>query len=461
MNKGISDVEDFPAKKIRTWRIVLVSVAVVLAVSLAVYALYPHLLGKINSSESQSGSKPASVIDSKSEQKTEQEPARVMASAEYPSSSDPSEVRLDGYDAYMSDVMRVVFSDARDENCVFSPLSLYLALSMAAEITDGNSLLHQPDLDSLRSFSGSLWRSCLQEGTDEKLMLGNSLWMNSDWECDQTLMETLTGYYFASAFSGDPTSEEYNQMFREWIRTQTDGLIENPDICLDPDMVLGLYSTVNYAAKWTNPFAMDAVPGCIFHAPSGDISCAFLNLERATLQEFCGDHFSCVEKALNGNGSVRFILPEKGVTPQELLQDEELLLFLSTDSEGWGRAETHDNSKMMMPQIDFSTHQDLKGILDTLGVKDVFRSSDADFGKISGESQGLEISSVEQDNRVIMDAEGVKAVSITSVQIAIGRSEEPEPDWEFILDRPFLFEIVSESGVPLFVGIVNVPWTIW
>ncbi len=28
---------------------------------------------------------------------------------------------------------------------------------------------------------------------------------------------------------------------------------------------------------------------------------------------------------------------------------------------------------------------------------------------------------------------------------------------EFTLDRPFIFEIMSETGLPLFVGIVNNP----
>ena len=33
----------------------------------------------------------------------------------------------------------------------------------------------------------------------------------------------------------------------------------------------------------------------------------------------------------------------------------------------------------------------------------------------------------------------------------------PEDEVDFILDRPFLFEIVSETGLPLFVGVVNAP----
>ncbi|MBO4651210.1 MAG: hypothetical protein J5653_08465 [Clostridiales bacterium] len=437
MNTGILGVDDPSAKKKGMRKIILLAVTVLLSVSVVSCGLYPNLSGKKrNSSDNDPDSEP---------------------------------VNLKAYDAYMSDVLRVVFSDAGDENYAFSPLNLYLALSMTAETTDGDSLqqildvLHQPDLDSLRSSSEDLLRSCLLEETNEKLLLGNSLWMNSDWDFNQAVIDSMSEYYQASAFSGDPSSEEFNRKLQEWLHTQTEGLIDTSTYRMDPGMVLGLYSTVDYAGKWSRPFESEGVPGYIFHAPSGDISSDFLQLENITLREYYGDHFSCVVKDMNKNGSVRFVLPEEGMTPKELLQDEELLHFMSANPEKWEKTTLHKNAKMMMPQIDFTSRLEMTDMLEKLGVKDIFQSSDADFSRVSENPQGLEISSIEQENRIVMDRDGVKAASITSsVEICWGISEEPEMDWKFILDRPFLFEIVSESGVPLFVGIVNVPWKyIW
>ena len=55
----------------------------------------------------------------------------------------------------------------------------------------------------------------------------------------------------------------------------------------------------------------------------------------------------------------------------------------------------------------------------------------------------------------MIDEEGCKAASLT-VMMYDGAGA-PEDHAEFILDRPFIFEIMSDTGLPLFVGIVNNP----
>ena len=55
----------------------------------------------------------------------------------------------------------------------------------------------------------------------------------------------------------------------------------------------------------------------------------------------------------------------------------------------------------------------------------------------------------------MIDEEGCKAASLT-VMMYEG-AVAPEDHAEFILDRPFIFEIMSDTGLPLFVGIVNNP----
>ena len=57
--------------------------------------------------------------------------------------------------------------------------------------------------------------------------------------------------------------------------------------------------------------------------------------------------------------------------------------------------------------------------------------------------------------RVVIDEEGCTAAAFTVV--APGGSAAPEDEVDFVLDRPFLFCITGDSGLPLFVGIVNNP----
>ena len=57
----------------------------------------------------------------------------------------------------------------------------------------------------------------------------------------------------------------------------------------------------------------------------------------------------------------------------------------------------------------------------------------------------------------MIDEKGCKAVAVTEMGAGAGAAKPPEEKVEFILDRPFIFEIISKTGFPLFVGVVNNP----
>ena len=48
------------------------------------------------------------------------------------------------------------------------------------------------------------------------------------------------------------------------------------------------------------------------------------------------------------------------------------------------------------------------------------------------------------------------AAAYTEMRLS-GASMPPEDEMDFVLDRPFLFAVISDDQMPLFVGIVNQP----
>ena len=58
--------------------------------------------------------------------------------------------------------------------------------------------------------------------------------------------------------------------------------------------------------------------------------------------------------------------------------------------------------------------------------------------------------------RVTVDEEGCTAAAFTVISAATG-TPMVEEEADFVLDRPFLFCITGESGLPLFVGVVHTP----
>ena len=98
---------------------------------------------------------------------------------------------------------------------------------------------------------------------------------------------------------------------------------------------------------------------------------------------------------------------------------------------------------------------DLKDGLINLGITNCFDSRKSDFSSLC-ENDDLSISKVEHGVRVSIDEEGVVASAFTVEPLA-GSAPPSEEIIDFILDRPFIFVITSEDGLPLFTGVVNQP----
>ncbi|MBO4928228.1 MAG: hypothetical protein J5379_08285 [Clostridiales bacterium] len=369
----------------------------------------------------------------------------------------------DAYVEYCKSVIPILLSDTGNKNRVASPLSLYLALGMMAEISDGNTraqllqALAESDIEELRAHTQSLWLANYMDDGFSKLVLANSLWMNDNKEYKQEVLDILATKYFAASFSGDPAEEEYSKVFREWVNAQTDDLLNDmvDDLELDPNMVLALASTVNYSAKWTDKFNPDENRHGAFHAAEGDVECEYM-YNGSVWDYHKGETFSAVQLSTLYNGRVRFILPKEGMTPEELLGEEEVIEFLCNGDLmiAVGEEEEELAARFTVPKFDVETEIDLKPVMEDLGITDAMDQGSSDFSPLTLESNGVYISSAKQDTRVMIDEEGCKAVSLTVVLMGAGG---PEKFVDFTLDRPFIFEIVSETGLPIFVGIVNDP----
>ena len=110
---------------------------------------------------------------------------------------------------------------------------------------------------------------------------------------------------------------------------------------------------------------------------------------------------------------------------------------------------------LSIPKFDVSSIMNLGDGLNALGITDIFDPEKSDFTPLTDSTDEIYLSKAEQNTRVLIDEEGCKAASVTVIMLeGMGASIEHE---KFILDRPFLFEIMSETGLPLFVGIVNNP----
>ena len=362
-------------------------------------------------------------------------------------------------DEYLRAALPALLTTGDGKNAVCSPVSVYMALSMLAEITDGESraqllsLLGAESIDALRKTAGQVWAANYQNDGAVTSILADSLWLSDSMDYNSNTLARLADSYYASAFRGEMGSEAFNEALQSWINEQTGGLLkESADgLSLTPETVIALVSTIYFRAKWGSEFSESKTADGIFHAPGGDVTHKFMH-ETMESTYYAADSFAAVGKYLEGSGTMWFLLPDEGVTPEELLTGGAVDFLLSPESS----ESKYMTIDLSVPKFDVSADTELSAALHSLGVTDVFAADTADFSPLMDNADGIFLSQAKHAARVAIDEEGVIAAAYT-VMAAAGAAMPPEERVEFTLDRPFLFAVTGESGEVLFAGIVNTP----
>ncbi len=363
-------------------------------------------------------------------------------------------------DDYVRAALPALLTAADGKNAVCSPVNVYMALSMLAEVTGGDTraqilaLLGTDSIETLRRTAGNVWAANYQNDGAVTSILADSLWLSDRMDYNSNTLAHLADSYYASAYRGEMGSEAFNEALRGWINEQTGGLLKDSaeGLSLTPETVIALASTIYFRAKWGSEFSKSATADGLFHAPDGDVTHEFMH-ETMESTYYAADNFVAVGKYLEGSGSMWFLLPDEGVTPEELLSDGGAVDFLLSRESVESKYRIIDLS---VPKFDVSADTDLSAALRALGVTDVFDTAKADFSPLTDDPDGIFLSQAKHAARVTIDEEGVVAAAYT-VMAACGAAMPPDERVDFTLDRPFLFAVTGASGEILFAGIVNTP----
>lgn len=353
-----------------------------------------------------------------------------------------------------------LMQNAGKENRVCSPLNIYMALSMLAAVTGGETrqqildALGAESLDALQKQAAQLWA---ENSWDDGLVtstLANSIWLRDGYNYNSETLQTLGEDFYASAFSGEMGSDAYNNILRDWINEHTGNLLTEQagKLELNADTVLALVSTLYYSASWHDKFSSAATTQDVFHAPNGDVSTDFLHSSDSNTVYY-GDGFSAIGLSLENSGRMWLLKPDEGVDAAELLQNEDTLGFLLANGE-WSQTQ-RAIVNLSLPKFDVSSDLDILDTLAQLGMTDVLDGIKSDFTPLTAANDSLALTQAKHAARVKIDEDGCEAAAYTILSVCETAAMPPEEIVEFTLDEPFVFAITGIDGLPLFVGIVN------
>ena len=359
-------------------------------------------------------------------------------------------------------------TDAR-ENPILSPLSVYMALGMLSEITEGQtqseilSVLGGCSQETLREEANAVWTSAYTDDRTAICIPANSLWFDNHLDCDNAVLRQLADTYYASSYQGAMGSSSFDRAFVQWLGGQTGGMLDETVKGMHfepyPDNVFALSSTLSFAAKWNDKFRASNTEKEIFHGTAGDETVPFMKKQKETMSYYWGDGYGAVSLSFELGGDMWFILPDEGVTPSEVLAAGNFWDIVRNPY-GEDVGSKHMLVNLAIPKFDTTSDLDLKADLQALGVKSVFDGTAAEFS-LFDESETTEawVSAVRHAARVTIDEEGCTATAFTVLPGA-GAAEPPTEIIDFVCDRPFVFVITGRLGtnddcLPLYVGIVE------
>ena len=340
------------------------------------------------------------------------------------------------------------------ENINYSPLSLYLALAVSAEGTAGETekellqLLGAKNKEELAKNCKALYNNSFRDNEIGKEKIANSLWLQDGIKFKDEFLNNAAENFYASSFNVDFKNKKTGENMSAWISKETNGMI-NPQIETYPQQILSIINTIYFSDQWQNKFFEENTKEDDFNLSNGEkVKIDFMNQKEQA--GFCrGEDFISASRQLKNGGRMIFVLPNEDVAPQDLASSPEKL-----NEALLGGESCYGTITWKVPKMSISSELDLIGTLKELGLEKML-GENADFSEMIENADDIYINNIEQQSKIKLDEKGVEAAAYTEIDYC--GAGMPQDNAEMILDRPFLYAVISSSGAILFVGICENP----
>lgn len=348
-----------------------------------------------------------------------------------------------------------------EDNEVYSPLSLYLALSMllpATSETTHDELLEGLSISSTENFEENIQpllkkNNILDDEEDYANLLTNSIWLQNDRDdYDEEILEVLENRYQAMhQFTDFKNEEKTKELIEAFIDAQTNGFIQELDLHIDSSTTLLLLNTLYFKDQWQEQFKQETE----FEFTTKDdktIEVKGVMKKFENPKYYVEDDLEMVMIPFRNGNQMLFIKPEDIARffEQDKISDIHSLLENLEYSE-------NTSVNLTMPEVDISSNfKELNKFLASLSFTELM--SDAPYlSYIEGEETGMIINDIVQQARITVDREGAEAAAYTSIGVEETSIPIIEEEIEMTLDQPYVMVVLSPEYIPMFVSTVNNP----
>lgn len=344
------------------------------------------------------------------------------------------------------------------DNILLSPYSVYTALAMTANGADGKTKSEIEDVLGMTVEEVNLFISSKQSTYDEYtrgtydsrkiLTSANSIWFRNDLSglnVNKKFLENVGAYYSADVYSA-PFNDSTVQDINGWTSEKTEGSIPSVIDKINDDDVMFIINAVLFNAKWKNQYRDSSIVTDTFYSSdASEIETEFLRrgiTPLITLEKGYGFY----DSYKSGFKYVAF-LPHEGVSI------EEFIASLDADTYADALKNTVANgANVTLPSYKSEFSAGLKEPLQALGITRAFDPEKSDLTKMLAADEGSNfyLGNVLHKTYIDLNNTGTIASAVTVADIRRGGFTVPETTLKF--NRPFVYMIVDEDNIPIFIG---------
>lgn len=323
-----------------------------------------------------------------------------------------------------------------NDNTLVSPLSMAYLLSMIQSGAKGSTLnelniaLDNYDLQPM-------------ENIDSKISMANSMWINNRYKND-------INNTFATALKINYHSEVLYDEFinadniNKWVSEKTYNMINElfpSDSVNSADTIMALVNAIGINFKWDEEFDCNKTTMGNFL----DKNVYMMNSNEKYLESDYYTGFIKDYEKLSDNSQYEFI----GLLPKKDIQD----VINNISNDVIKNSITESEANIQIPRFKYEYNvNNVKGILESLGIKDMFNKEKANFGGIA---EDIYVSSIVQKTYIDFMESGTKAAAASGGAFDIKSATEEK---EVIFNKPFVYLIRKKGSNNIyFIGTVNSP----
>lgn len=346
------------------------------------------------------------------------------------------------------------FTDG-EKNSMISPISVMVALSMAANGAENETLEEMKevlapgmDVEKLNQYLHTLSQKLTQG--ESSMGISNSMWIRDEEnsvqvEVNRDFLQVLSDYYSAQVFK-EPFNGETVDKINNWFFESTDGVIKNMIDDIDERTIIYLINAVTFNAEWENIYYDTAIFNGMFHnSDNTDVETKFMYSQENKYISYNGAK-GFIKDYKGGSFSFAALLPPEDVTLDEFIKNMEGEAMIEA-IKGY---ET-ESVLVYMPKFSCEYEIELSSMLKNMGMERAFDGEKAQFEKMCSTTGGnVYIGQVLHKTFINVDERGTTAGAAAMVEI---KNEGAALGEEVNLNRPFIYFIIdNDTGIPLFMG---------